>query len=253
MEILKLKYFAPIELAIERLRQFAPPEGYYGAFSGGKDSECIKKLAEEAGVKVDWHYRLTTVDPPELVYHIKNNYRDVIIDYPEKTMWQLIIENGIPPTRIQRYCCRILKESGGDYRFKITGVRQEESLNRKKKRREIEYCHEKGSRVLNPIIDWKESDVWRYLKSRQILSCVLYRRGFSRIGCIGCPLNNLRIEQFKIWPTYYRAYLRTFEIMLRERERKKLPTTWKTAQDVMNWWLYEMPKEDPNQMKMFEE
>ena len=30
-----------VELAIMRLREFEPPEGYYLAFSGGKDSQCI--------------------------------------------------------------------------------------------------------------------------------------------------------------------------------------------------------------------
>ena len=34
-----------VQIAIERLRAFEPPEGYYLAFSGGKDSQCIYHLA----------------------------------------------------------------------------------------------------------------------------------------------------------------------------------------------------------------
>lgn len=49
-----------IKNAIELLRQFEPPEGYYLAFSGGKDSVVIKALADMAGVKYDAHYNLTT-------------------------------------------------------------------------------------------------------------------------------------------------------------------------------------------------
>ena len=30
-----------VETAIERLRAFEPPEGYFVAFSGGKDSQCM--------------------------------------------------------------------------------------------------------------------------------------------------------------------------------------------------------------------
>ena len=71
-----------VAIAIDRLRAFEPEEGYYIAFSGGKDSQCIYHLAVEAGVKFDAHYNLTTVDPPELVRFIKDNYPNVKIHYP---------------------------------------------------------------------------------------------------------------------------------------------------------------------------
>ena len=56
-----------LEATIERIKAFEPPEGYFLAFSGGKDSVVIKALADMAGVKYDAHYQLTSVDPPELV------------------------------------------------------------------------------------------------------------------------------------------------------------------------------------------
>lgn len=37
-----------VQTAIDRIRAFCPPEGYYLAFSGGKDSVCIKALADMA-------------------------------------------------------------------------------------------------------------------------------------------------------------------------------------------------------------
>ena len=52
--------------AIKRLKTFEPPEGYFLAFSGGKDSQAVYHLAKMAGVKFDAHYSLTTVDPPRL-------------------------------------------------------------------------------------------------------------------------------------------------------------------------------------------
>ena len=106
-----------VQIAIERIKHFEPPEGYYLAFSGGKDSQTIYHLAEEAGVRFDAHYNLTTVDPPELVYFILENYPDAIIDKPELTMWQLIIKHLGPPNRWMRYCCRELKEHGGEEGF----------------------------------------------------------------------------------------------------------------------------------------
>lgn len=101
-----------VQIAIDRLREYEPPEGYHLAYSGGKDSDTILELAKMAGVKFDAHYQLTTVDPPEVVQHIKA-HPEVQIHRPEKTMWQLIVENGMPPLRQMRYCCRILKERGG--------------------------------------------------------------------------------------------------------------------------------------------
>lgn len=68
-----------VQTAIERLKVFEPEEGYYLAFSGGKDSVVVKALANMAGVKYDAHYNVTTVDPPELVQFIKEKHPDVIL------------------------------------------------------------------------------------------------------------------------------------------------------------------------------
>lgn len=135
-----------VKKSIDRLRLYVPDEGYYLAFSGGKDSVVTKALADMAGVKYSARYRVTTVDPPELVRFIKDCYPDVIReiprykdDYKNKklrgkpiTMWNLIPEKMMPPTRIVRYCCEKLKEDGGDGGVAVTGVRWAESDNRKK-------------------------------------------------------------------------------------------------------------------------
>lgn len=126
-----------VENAIKRLQSFEPPEGYYVAFSGGKDSQCIYHLCQMAGVKFDAHYNVTSVDPPELVHFIKRQYPDVIFDIPRYangeriTMWNLIPREGIPPLRTQRYCCKELKEASGEGRIVVTGVRWAESTRRK--------------------------------------------------------------------------------------------------------------------------
>ena len=126
-----------VQVAIERLQSFEPPEGYYLAFSGGKDSVVIKALADMAGVKYDAHYTNTTVDPPELIHFIKEKHPDVEIIMPKDkdgnyiTMWSLIRKKKLPPYRTARYCCAVLKESQGYGRMTITGVRWAESSNRK--------------------------------------------------------------------------------------------------------------------------
>lgn len=117
--------------AIEYLKSFEPEsEPYYLCYSGGKDSDCIRILASLAGVKHDIVNNHTTVDAPETVRYIRS-IPNVQIEYPEKTMWQLIVEKKMPPTRFVRYCCKDLKEGGGKGRVKVTGVRWAESINRR--------------------------------------------------------------------------------------------------------------------------
>ena len=124
-----------VEVSIERIKTFEPPEGYYLAFSGGKDSVVIKALADMAGVKYDAHYSVTSVDPPELVKFVKS-FKDVSFDRPldkdghQKTMWNIIPPHKMPPTRVVRYCCQELKEASGEGRFVMTGVRWAESVKR---------------------------------------------------------------------------------------------------------------------------
>lgn len=125
--------------AIERLQMFAPRNGdsYYLCYSGGKDSDAIRILAALAGVPHEIHHNLTTVDAPETMQYIKS-VPGVIIDkarYADgthKTMWNLIPRKGMPPTRLVRYCCAELKEVGGRGRMRVTGVRFDESAQRRK-------------------------------------------------------------------------------------------------------------------------
>lgn len=256
-----------VAIAIDRLRAFEPEEGYYLAFSGGKDSQCIYHLAVEAGVKFDAHYNITGIDHPELVYFIRQNYPDVIRDMYKTSMWRLIERNG-PPTRLNRFCCKELKEHGGEGRICVTGVRWAESVRRKNDRRVMEYmgktkktkilfddndkgrrlfesCQLKGKRVLNPIVDWMDEDVWEYLNSRKIEHCELYEQGFHRLGCIGCPIAGTKcmIRDFKKYPKIYDNYKRAIERFLpayfeRCKAKGKEPFR-KTAQEWMDWWIYE--------------
>lgn len=101
-----------VKASIERIKAFEPPEGYYLAFSGGKDSVVCKALLDMAGVKYDAHYRVTSVDPPELVQFIRDKHPDVSRDVPRYsdgiqaenmrgkpiTMWNLIPMKMMPPT-----------------------------------------------------------------------------------------------------------------------------------------------------------
>lgn len=285
-----------VESAIEKIQSFAKVfdhgEGYFLAFSGGKDSVVIKKLADMAGVKYDAHYSLTTVDPPELVLFIKKEYPDVLIDkhYWKKdgvtvkagqqvTMWNLIPEKKMPPTRTMRYCCQALKESAGDGRLTMTGVRWAESPNRLKNqglvtvmskdkkikeelteiganftqtirggvvlnednsetREAVEFCYKRQKTVINPIINWEDSEVWEFIREYNVPYCHLYDCGYKRLGCIGCPMNSNQIEELERYPKYRQNYLSAFERMIENRSKEGIETTWKTGEDALRWWTH---------------
>ena len=267
-----------VAVAIDRLQYFEPPEGYYLAFSGGKDSQTIYHLAKEAGVKFDAHYNRTTLDPPELIYFIRDNYPDVIIDHPKRTMWQLIAKKGLP-TRLKRWCCSELKEQGGEGRICVTGVRWAESNARSARRpfevvtkkfsdkklfndndedrRLFENCSQKGKRVINPIIDWEEEDVWEFIKGRGIEYCKLYDEGFKRIGCIGCPMaDKKRIVEFERYPKYLANYKRAIGKFLpsyieRCKAKGKTPQ-FTTPDEMMDWWLYGTKQVDDENQLIFD-
>jgi len=229
-----------VGIAIARIKEFCPPEGYWLAFSGGKDSIVIKRLAEMADVVYDAHMNLTSVDPPEVPRFIRTEHPDVEMHKPEKTMWKLIVDHGMPPTRRVRYCCEYLKERGGRGRVILTGIRWEESAMRRK-RKMVETCFKHSDkRYVHPIIDWTEADVWEFIEREELEYCSLYDEGFKRIGCVLCPMFRGRRAHVERFPNFYKAYLRAFGKMLEERQRRGLETIkWDSPQAVMDWWLSE--------------
>jgi len=242
-------------IAIERIKTFEPPEGYYVAFSGGKDSIVVLDLVKRAGVKYDAHYHVTGIDPPELVHFIKRQHPEVERGRPDITMFAGIVKEQCPPLRQQRWCCVQLKEGGGAGRMVITGIRRAESGQRSK-RRMNERCMKDGTKTfLHPIIDWQDADVWEYIDRYKIPYCRLYDEGFERLGCIMCPMKpeRERRKDAARWPGYHRLYLRAFERMLKARADAGKVTTWQNAEEVMEWWLSGTSprKETDGQVMMF--
>lgn len=253
--------------------------------SGGKDSSVITELAIRAGIPAEFMHNHTTADAPETVRFVRSEFKRLEeLGYPctlnmptykgkRVSMWSLIPQKLMPPTRLVRYCCSILKETGGENRFICTGVRWAESASRKKnrgafeagrniilnndnddKRRLFENCSLKGKRVVNPIVDWLDADVYGFLADAKVPTNPLYAEGQCRVGCVGCPMAGKkgREAEFLRWPKYKNLYLRAFDNMLKERERRgKLEGSWRmgtTANDVFNWWMeYDIL---PGQMEM---
>ena len=209
-------------------------DGYYGAFSGGKDSCVIKRCAEMAGIKVKWYYH-AAIDPPELYNFILKEHPDVNVTKLKTPFIDLICKNGLP-TRRQKWCCRLIKEHGGDGRFILTGVRAQESSKRSK-RKFMEYWRKDGTRkwVVNPVLHWSEQDVWDFIKKENIPYCKLYDEGWRRLGCIGCPENTNRHKQFKRWPKTEKMWKKGLQ-KLWDRG-PNFVKKFDNVDDVWDWWL----------------
>jgi phosphoadenosine phosphosulfate reductase len=242
-----------VNVSIDRLKMFEPKEGYYLAFSGGKDSCVIKALADMSGVKYDAHYSVTTIDPPELVYFIRKHHKDVKWERPEKPFLKRMMERGFPTRKI-RWCCAEFKETGGAGRIIVTGIRAAES-HKRAGRKMLETCYkDKSKRFLNIIIDWSDDDVWEFIKTQKIRYCSLYDEGFKRLGCLFCPMSNKKLEQVARYPRMANSFRIAFNKLYNKNKEREAYKRWRTGDEMFNWWLHEERggKVDADQTVMFE-
>ena len=272
----------PDEEAIRLLRGYEDfalkidPRGYCVCTSEGKDSRVLGHLMRRAGVKHFYIHNITGIDPPELVYFQRRNFREYQdMGYEvhdcmyDMSIWQLMKKKRVPPMRHMRYCCEHLKEKKtleqGNAMI-CTGVRRAESTRRAKQRAELEHDHEhlnpydqeygvevetwrvcfdnpkwgiEGLWTLNPIADWPDHWIWDYSKEAHLEQCSLYNEGFDRLGCIGCPMGGecQRRRQFERRPGFRNAWLRAFRACIDGRKESGLPTPFTDHEEWMEWWL----------------
>ena len=230
---------------------YDPDHGYYLAFSGGKDSQCLYHIAQLAGVRFQAHMNLTSVDPPEVIRFVKTQYPDVQLIKPQRSIYQAAIDRQILPTMKVRWCCQEYKENAGAGKVTLIGIRHQES-SRRAQRNEVEISNRKfsgtlqqldqyrnkrkasnsqisivnahGERTLgcisgketlliSPIIHWTERDVWDFLNALHIPHCILYDQGHTRIGCILCPMSSPLQKQKDIqrWPHVKRNWIKAIK------------------------------------------
>lgn len=273
--------------SIERIRTASDMSLHYYkkplvcTYSGGKDSDVMLELFIRSQVHFEVVNSHTTADAPQTVRHIRERFRQLeeqgikcTTHMPEYSIWQLIPKRKYPPTRTQRYCCEILKENTVKNRFVATGVRWAESTkrtNRKeieprgkkeaekimalsdndRKRALTERCEIKADMICNPILDWPDRDIWEFYWGECKLHNPLYGMGYTRVGCIGCPMaGKNRWKEFADFPKYKDAYIRAFGRMLEAIHAAGKATKWHSAEDVFLWWMED--DNIPGQMELEE-
>lgn len=253
----KIAYSVELLRKAERLAMaYDSEDGYYLAFSGGKDSQCLYHVAKLAGVKFKAHMNLTSIDPPEVIRFVKRQYPDVELIKPKDSIFNIAVKKKILPTRSVRWCCEKYKETAGAGKVTLIGIRKAESsrrakrneveinnhsfsgdlmgleayrkeMNEKAKRRKSEpdkkqvtivnangertlgCIRGKESLLISPIIHWTDADVWTFLNTLNIAHCELYDQGYTRIGCILCPMSQPRqkYKEMERWPHVKRNWI----------------------------------------------
>lgn len=110
---------------------------------------------------------------------------------------------------------RIADEYGAEYKLNKHGeviMNDDNDANR----RMLEHCYRTQKTMVNPIVDWADEDVWDFLNENNIPHCCLYDEGYTRLGCIGCPLAGTKqmLRDFERYPKYKEAYIRAFQRMI---------------------------------------
>ena len=256
----KIEYSIDLIRRAEKMALRLDPEyGFYNTFSGGKDSQCLYHLVKLAGVKAKTHMNLTSVDPSEVIRFVKQHYPDVELIKPRMSIYDMAKKKRLPPTRIFRWCCAEYKELSGAGKVTLIGVRKQESARRAK--REEVSTNIKGKRVeetfdqwseheeqmvtcvggkdkilVSPIIYWTERDVWEFLNANGIQHCELYDQGYTRIGCICCPMSNYRqkLRDIRKYPHVKRGWLKAIQWLI---DNGYMNHNFNDAETVFRWWI----------------
>ncbi len=117
------------------------------------------------------------------------------IMFPDyKRVQQMVKEKGInlfyESIENRKLCCGIRKLEPLERAFKgldvwICGLRKDQSVTRFFNSL-VEWDENNGLIKVNPLINWREKDVWDYIKSRHIPYNPLHDQGYPSIGCQPC-------------------------------------------------------------------
>jgi phosphoadenosine phosphosulfate reductase len=165
------------------------------AWTGGKDSTVVlfiwKTLLDHHGLGPVRAINLDTgcKFPEILAFRDQIAARwgvDLHIARPGVTL------DGYPVARDVVACCRDLKikplaralrETGTSHL--ITGIRRDEHPDRAG-RLALEPRHDPPHIMVNPILDWSETDIWAFHARYDLPHCPLYDQGYRSLGCRPC-------------------------------------------------------------------
>ena len=176
--------------------------GLVVANSLGKDSVAVWDLAKKVNKKIKGFIVTTRFKPKET----KKFMRGMVKKYPELKVFEnkAKIKAELYKTDPDK-CCDILKVEPTRRAVKemkidcwVTGLRCTEGRTRTDFK-EVEE-RDKGLIKLNPILIWKEREVWQYLALYAVPVNPLYKLGYRSLGCWPCThISNDENERAGRW------------------------------------------------------
>lgn len=163
-------------------------DGLVVANSLGKDSVAVWHLAKRVNPKIRGFIVTTRFKPKETVKFMEEEVKR----YPELKVYKndAKIQDKLYETDPDK-CCDILKVEPVKLAVEemgvtcwVTGLRCTEGRTRTEFK-EVEQ-RDKGLLKLNPILIWKEREVWQYLALHGVKVNPLYLEGYRSLGCSTC-------------------------------------------------------------------
>lgn len=153
-----------------------------------KIDKSVKIFTLDTGRLFPETYRL--IDKTNMQYGIK-----IEIYFPDhRQIEEMVNTDGInlfyDSVEKRKRCCALrkiepLRRAFSSLNAWICGLRREQSVTRKDVRI-IEWDEGNNLLKINPLINWKEAQVWDYIKNNQVPYNKLHDQGFPSIGCEPC-------------------------------------------------------------------
>jgi phosphoadenosine phosphosulfate reductase len=163
-------------------------DGLVVANSLGKDSVAVWALAKMVNPAIRGFIVTTRYKPPETVAFMN----ETVAEYPELSVYRNDVE--IPEDLYRNdpdRCCHLLKVLPTRQAIEemnvacwVTGLRCTEGRTRTDYREREE--RDPGLMKLNPILIWKEREVWQFLALNGVRVNPLYGAGYRSLGCAPC-------------------------------------------------------------------
>jgi phosphoadenosine phosphosulfate reductase len=178
-------------------------EEYEGKVALGSSMGAEDQVLTDMIAKIDKSTKIFTLDTgrvfPETYQTLDETNKkygiNVEVYFPNsEKVERMVNEKGInlfyESIENRKMCCDVrkiepLRRAIKDVDVWVTGIRKEQSITRILTE-VVEYDQFTGKIKINPLLEWTEDDLWKYIKTYNVPFNKLHEKGFPSIGCQPC-------------------------------------------------------------------
>jgi phosphoadenosine phosphosulfate reductase len=178
-------------------------EEYEGKVALGSSMGAEDQVLTDMIAKIDKSTKIFTLDTgrvfPETYQTLHETNKkygiNVEVYFPNsEKVERMVNEKGInlfyESIENRKMCCDVrkiepLRRAIKDVDVWVTGIRKEQSITRILTE-VVEYDQFTGKIKINPLLEWTEDDLWKYIKAYDVPFNKLHEKGFPSIGCQPC-------------------------------------------------------------------